>query len=240
MSQFGVQVFARAPVPGACKTRLMPVYGAAGAAQWHRNLVRIALHTALQLETAVELWCAPDTRHPFFRSLHRQHRIPLRPQRQGDLGTRMIHALNHAQSRTPGPWLLIGTDCPALNPAHLQVAALQLARGADCVLQPASDGGFVLIGTNRPLPPQLLRGVDWSSGQEFKQSVQRIRGARLELALMETLWDVDHPQDVRRARQQKLLPPLNHAQRGVVSHRSYAGQRQIAAQSARHSPETAD
>ncbi len=152
----------------------------------------------------------------------------------------MVHALNHAQSRTPGPWLLVGTDCPALKPIHLQAAAQRLAGGADCVLQPATDGGFVLIGASRALPRQLLQGVNWSSGQELQQSVRRIRGARLELALMEPLWDVDHPRDVRTARQQNLLPPLNQARQAAEMYRYHAGQGQLAAQSARHNPKTAD
>jgi rSAM/selenodomain-associated transferase 1 len=217
LTAFGVQIFARAPIPGACKTRLMPAYGANGAALWHRRLVHLALQASLPIANRVELWCAPDTRHPFFSSLQRRYRVPLRRQCPGDLGARMVHALNDAQSRSSGPWLLIGTDCPALSPEHLRAAARQLAEGADCTLQPAADGGFVLIGTRRPLPPQLLRGVTWSSGHELRQSVQRLHTAGLDLALMPPLWDIDHPRDLRRARQSNLLPPLNPLHRSGVA-----------------------
>ena len=51
-----------------------------------------------------------------------------------------------------GPALVIGTDCPAMMPAHLRMAADVLRGGADAVVCPAEDGGYVLIGMRKPLP----------------------------------------------------------------------------------------
>ena len=47
MQDCGVIVFARAPVPGATKTRLIPALGPAGAARLHERLVRHVLAEAI-------------------------------------------------------------------------------------------------------------------------------------------------------------------------------------------------
>ena len=66
-----VQVFARAPVAGECKTRLIPVLGAKGAAELQKRLIGHTLQTAMawrsmHADARIELWCAPDAGHPVF------------------------------------------------------------------------------------------------------------------------------------------------------------------------------
>src|SRR5947209_6310424 len=62
-----IAVFAKAPIPGAVKTRLVPLLGADRAARLHASLVRHALATAREAQPALlRLWCAPGVAHPFF------------------------------------------------------------------------------------------------------------------------------------------------------------------------------
>jgi len=58
-------VFARAPEPGAVKSRLIPLLGAERAAALQCILIDRAISTALAAGIGpVELWCAPSARHP--------------------------------------------------------------------------------------------------------------------------------------------------------------------------------
>ena len=67
-------VFAKAPIPGEVKTRLIPVLGAAGAAALHERLVDRTLATVAAAALGpVELCCAPDATHPFLVSCARAH-----------------------------------------------------------------------------------------------------------------------------------------------------------------------
>ncbi len=101
-----VIVFAKAPIAGQVKTRLIPALGGAGAAALHRVLVSRAVATALAAKLGpVELCCAPDASHSFFACME----VPLTAQGEGDLGARMHRALARS-----APALLIGSDCPAL------------------------------------------------------------------------------------------------------------------------------
>lgn len=190
-------VFARAPVPGACKTRLIPKLGAAGAAALHRRLVLRTLREARASGADVELWCAPDAAHAFFARCRRELGVRLRRQPAGDLGRRMALALSGRAA------VLVGSDCPGLTAADLRAALAALATH-DAVLQPSTDGGYVLVGARR-LPRRALAGVAWSSGRELAQT--RRRCARLglrwrELAARE---DLDTPADYVRARRTGLL-----------------------------------
>lgn len=193
-----VLVFARAPVAGRCKTRLIPRYGAIGAMRLHRRLVERALSLALDAGIGeVELWTTPSPAHPYFATLRRAQGLRLRRQCPGDLGRKMSHALACALREGAAGAVLIGTDAANLSATDLRNAAQALTAGADIAIQPASDGGFVLIAA-RTNPGSRLQGVAWSSGMELRQTCARLRALRI--ARLETRRDIDRPRDVRCAK----------------------------------------
>ncbi len=191
-----VAVLAKAPIPGLAKTRLIPALGARGAARLQRHLTRQAVHTATAAGLgAVTLWCAPDAQHRFFRALHRTRAITCLVQASGDLGQRMHTAFRlHC---TMGPLLLIGTDCPPLTTTHLRAAAHCLLAGDDSVFYPAEDGGYVLVGLRQP-QAELFREMRWSTESVMAETRARAHSVGLQLRELETLWDLDVPDDLRR------------------------------------------
>jgi rSAM/selenodomain-associated transferase 1 len=191
-----IAVFARAPVPGEAKTRLIPLLGAQGAAQLHAELVRHALGVALAADTGpVELWCAPECDHPFFLECAEELGVTLRTQRGADLGRRMACAFERALGEN-APLLVMGSDCPAITPALLQGAARALATH-EVVIAPAEDGGYVLIGLSAP-DPGLFEGMAWGSAAVMQETRARLARAGTRWKELETLWDVDRPEDYAR------------------------------------------
>ena len=187
-----VQIFARAPVPGVVKTRLIPALGADGAAALQTKLLQRTLAMATQSELApVQLWCAPDCDHAAFPDCPGVSRYV---QQGADLGERMHHALI-AGLETARRVILIGTDCPGLDGGYLCQAIERLA-AHDVVLGPAEDGGYVLIGWRRPV--DLFTGVDWGSERVLDQTRARLRAAGASWHELPVLWDVDRPADVSR------------------------------------------
>jgi uncharacterized protein len=197
-------VFARAPVAGSCKTRLIPALGAAGAARLQRVLTLRIVAAACATGHDVELWCAPDTRHGFFIACRRRFGVRLRRQPAGDLGRRMARALATALADGAQPAVLVGSDCPTLTTTHLRQAVRALATH-DAVLQPSPDGGYVLIGA-RSLEPRALQGIRWSSGRELAQTRRRFARLGLRAAELPAQPDVDTPADHRRARRAGVIP----------------------------------
>jgi len=190
-----VIVFARAPLAGRVKTRLVPRLGAAAAARLHMRLVENALRTARDAR------CGPVELH-----VTRPHRlfsgVEIRWQRGGDLGERMHHALRDALRRHRRA-IVIGADAPALAPADLQRAARLLQGDADVVLAPAEDGGFALLGARR-LSLRIFTGVQWGGAGVLSQTRRNLAEARLRYRLLRTVWDVDRPEDLARFRSRQL------------------------------------
>lgn len=185
-----VAVFAKAPIPGYAKTRLIPLLGPEGAAQVQARLVARAIATAQAADIGpVSLWCAPDCSHPFVAGLG----VTLRLQPDGDLGARMLAAFEAAA----GPLVLIGSDCPALGPEDLCEAAAALAC-ADAVIAPAEDGGYGLIAA-RGAQVQLFADMPWSTAAVADRTRARAAAAGLVLHELRTIWDVDTAADYERA-----------------------------------------
>lgn len=191
-----VIVFARAPVPGATKTRLIPALGAQGAAELHRRLVERMLAEAIAADIGpVQLCCTPDTAHPFFVDCARRFGIALQVQTGTDLGARMVAAFDRALS-SASTALLVGSDIPALNSQHLRLARTAL-RQVEAVFIPAEDGGYVLVGLAKR-HPGLFEQVEWGGEQVMAQTRARAADLGVSISDLDPLWDLDRPSDLAR------------------------------------------
>lgn len=189
-----VIVFARAPVPGASKTRLVPALGEDGAANLHARMIERTVATLAGGSYTLQLWCAPDPAHALFRRLAEQHDLQLHSQCGDDLGARMYHALNNALEDHRHA-IIVGTDCPALERSDVEAAADALRDGADAVLGPAADGGYWLLGLNA-VSPALFTDIAWGGDTVHAQTVGRIAALGWRHQALRTLADVDRPEDL--------------------------------------------
>jgi rSAM/selenodomain-associated transferase 1 len=198
-----VAVFAKAPVPGRVKTRIAAAIGHERAAHLHERLVERALATAREARLdGVELWCDPDADDAFFQRCAHAHGAELHGQRGADLGARMAHAFESAHTRGR-KLVLIGADCPALEPTDLRDAAGALA-SHDAVFAPAQDGGYVLVALARPCAA-LFDGVPWGEDTVMQRTRERAAAAGVRVKELRTLWDVDRPEDLERLERAGVL-----------------------------------
>ncbi len=187
-------VFARAPVPGQAKTRLVPALGAAGAARLAERMIEGTMAHALAAGFQhVELCVTPDASHPAFARVTAQHRVPVGLQGEGDLGARMARALERTLAHHERA-LLVGTDAPSLDAARLREAAAALATH-DAVFVPALDGGYALVGMRRPAPA-LFDGIAWSTPHVMAATRDRARAAGLRWVELDPVPDIDEPPDL--------------------------------------------
>ena len=192
-----MQVFARAPVAGSAKTRLIPLLGAHGAAALHQCLVEHSLAVARESGLGrVELWCTPDTNERFFESCGERFGASLHRQCAGDLGARMLDALQDGLGRARHV-LLIGSDCPSLTAADLRTAARALRDGRDAVFCPAEDGGYMLVGLSHAMPA-LFEAMTWGTDTVMEETRQRLRNLGWRWHELPPHWDVDRPEDYQR------------------------------------------
>ncbi len=200
---FAIGVFARAPIAGQGKTRLLPAIGAAGTERLQAHLIERALSAACSISHAqVTLFVAGDPQHPFIASCARRFGIATRAQIEGDLGARMHAAFVELLAKLPRA-LIVGVDNLTLTGEVLRQADAALPT-ADVVVQPADDGGYTLIGLAQPRAA-LFESIPWGTPEVMRLTRARIAREHLRLAELPTTWDLDTPADLERALRAGLL-----------------------------------
>ena len=192
-----LMIFCKAPVLGQVKTRLTAVLTAEEAMQVHIELSINILQLATKNPICpVQLWCTPVAGHPFFLASAQTFHVTLMQQQGVDLGERMDQAFLSAL-KTYSRALLVGCDCPSLTEQDLEEALNALNQENCCVLAPAEDGGYVLIGLNQP-HPELFQNMPWGTEQVLEQTRIRIKQYNLHHYELKEQWDVDTPTDLIR------------------------------------------
>lgn len=189
-------VFAKAPVAGLAKTRLIPALGPEGAAGLAGRLLGHTLAAAMAVRADhLELCVSPAAAHPAFDQALRAApgRLHLTWQGDGDLGERMHRALSRVLALHERA-ILIGTDAPSLDPARL-TQALQALDDHPAVFVPALDGGYALIGLTRPAP-ELLLDMVWSTPDVMQHTRDRARESGWAWVELPPVADIDEPADL--------------------------------------------
>lgn len=193
-----ILVFAKAPVAGRAKTRLIPALGLEGAARLQGALLEDALRRAHDARpTGLELWGTGDDQVGVLPAAAARYGASLHAQCDGDLGARMQHALASATA-DGAPALIIGTDAPGLTAAGIEQAGDSLARH-DAVIVPALDGGYVLLGL-REAPAALFTDIDWGTDRVLAATRARLEALAWRVDERPAAWDVDRPEDLERVR----------------------------------------
>ena len=188
-------IFAKAPQPGFAKTRLIPALGAERAAELAMRMLFNSLHVAIAAEIGtVELCVTPAIHHPAWRITKFPAGIVISDQGEGDLGTRMALASNHALADAEQV-LLIGTDCAEMSSVLLRDAA-QALKKHDAVIHCTADGGYALLGLRR-FSPYLFSDIPWSTDAVAKTTIARIEQLGWSALVGQLLHDVDEPQDLK-------------------------------------------
>lgn len=195
MKSVRIIIFAKAPIAGLAKTRLIPALGEQGAANLANKLLQ---HTVVQAHCAnvgiVELCVAPSLHHEVWNKLSIPTSIERSEQGEGDLGVRMASAASRANLRGESV-VLIGTDCPSLTSDVLR-RAVHALETHDSVLVPAYDGGYVLLGLNK-FDPSLFFNMTWSVDTVARETGRRIHDLAWSLKLLNMLNDIDNPEDLQ-------------------------------------------
>jgi len=208
-------VMAKAPLPGAAKTRLMPALSANEAAQLARALLLDQL-AHLSAISAADLYLAftPAAARPLFEELAAPA-FQLFPQVGDDLGARMANVFADLFARGYKNMALIGADLPPVPLAVFAAAFAWLDEpGNHVVLGPSRDGGYYLIGMNQPTPA-IFAGIHWSQSDVLARTVEKAAELKIDLRLLPSWFDVDTPEDLEYLKAH-LDPDLRRALKKTV------------------------
>lgn len=186
--------FAKAPEVARVKTRLQPYLEAELACELHVAMLECCVERLACLANVnFELWASKA--HRYFDKYCGDPTINLHLQSGSDLGERLSAAL----SFIPAPSIVIGSDCPFIDSKLIARVSGYLHEGWDLVIVPALDGGYVLIGLQKP-QPTLFSDIDWGSERVLEQTLKAADRIGLSRQVLEPLSDIDRPEDLTRLR----------------------------------------
>ncbi len=192
-------VFARHPVPGQVKTRLLPALSPEQSAACYEAMLRDILdqHLAdLPKDTDRALWYTPAEAGAWFeREAPSAYR--LLPQRGPHLAARMAALFRTHAAEGYTRIVLRGSDSPTL-PLERIHEAFRALEEADLVLCPDRDGGYNAIGLREP--QDALFEVELGRASVLEQTLAVAKERGLRAALLAAHHDVDTPEDLERLR----------------------------------------
>jgi rSAM/selenodomain-associated transferase 1 len=193
-------LYAKPPIPGRTKSRLAADIGNDAAAGLAAAMLLDLVDAMRQVPDALPtIWYPPDCNPDDFGTLEIPEDVWLYPQSGDDLGVRMRRTVDlllqhHPDSRM----LIIGSDCITHSRESLIDAGHALSK-VDVVVQPAVDGGYVLIG-QRCRQPAVFDGIDWGSHTVMAETRQRLATHEISHIELEETFDIDVLDDLELLR----------------------------------------
>ena len=185
-------IFAKPPVPGNVKTRLIPACNPQQAADLAAAFLEDVLETCHKI-SGTKTIIATDG--PWPPHLQAPPDIEYWQQGGGDLGQRMETIIEKALQEAPAA-LAIGADVPVITKDIVE-DALQKIEQSQAVIGPSEDGGYYLLGL-RHFQPGMLRDLPWSKPITRQATEERLQNLGFHVEKTKTLFDIDTPQDLDR------------------------------------------
>ncbi len=210
-------VFARNPVAGQVKMRMVDPFSPEESAELYRAFLQDALmrfttipHTDVFLFLPPERTSIPEITLP--------PDIPTLPQQGRTFAERQRKAFQTIFERGYRRCVATSTDCPTLPMEYIQRAFMELKEANSVTIGPSLDGGYYLMGMNQ-LYPELFEGMTYSHPGVFEDTILRITATGARLVVLPPWYDVDTPEDLTRLAADLAFSPLElpHT-RKIVAH----------------------
>jgi rSAM/selenodomain-associated transferase 1 len=208
-----IMLFAKAPLAGRVKTRLTPPLPPELAARLHDAFVRDTLESLHSLDKSADVELHTDIPTDAWADIA----VPRKLQHEGDLGLKMLQALDEALQAGRERAMIVGSDSPTLPSDSL---GLLLRVPNDVALGPTFDGGFYAIACTR-VNPRMFDGVVWSAPDTLDRTIRAIRNCGLSVGQGSAWYDVDTPEDLERLASDSRLSPRTAAVLEACKNRSF-------------------
>lgn len=128
--------------------------------------------------------------------------IQTMPQQGKDLGERMLNAVQWLFEKGYNKVVLIGADSPDLPVEYIKDAFLKL-NSCELAIGPAEDGGYYLIGMNRPLDI-IFKDIKWDSNSVLKDTISIANNEGIRYFLLPHWYDIDDIESLRQWKNQQF------------------------------------
>lgn len=194
-------IFTRNPELGKCKTRLAATVGNKTALEIYEFLLEHTVGITRKIDPdKVVYYSEAIWENDIWSNAVYDKKL----QEGDDLGEKMLNAFNEGFNAGYEHIIIIGSDLYDLTEKDL-IHAFGRLRENDFVLGPAKDGGYYLLGMNRP-KISLFQNKDWGKSTVLAATLSNLEDEKY--ALLDVRNDVDIYEDIKDNK--AFLPFLKH------------------------------
>jgi rSAM/selenodomain-associated transferase 1 len=194
-------IMAKAPRPGAVKTRLAVNLSVEAVTSFYCCLLKDTLALARSLRgVEVAIMCPPSDIIELSELAGEEVGVV------GQSGDGLAAGLNSVFSRfRPRPTIAFNSDSPHLPPSILEDAFQTLA-AQDLVVGPTHDGGYYLVGA-KDSHPRLFANNGMGTSSALERLLAQARALGLSTGLVEYFYDIDVVDDLSRLAEELRSAP---------------------------------
>jgi hypothetical protein len=207
-------IMAKAPRPGAVKTRLTPSLSPEAVTVFYRCLLDDTLALARSLNGVEVAIMSPESDVDELRQLAdsqlSNRKVSVVAQHGSGLAAGLTSvfahfARDHRQNGHPRRIIAFNSDSPHLPPSVLENAFETLA-AHDVVVGPTHDGGYYLVGA-KASHPTLFASNGMGTSSALERLLSRARALDLSVGFADFFYDVDVADDLTRLAEELRLAP---------------------------------
>lgn len=185
-------LFVKHPKPGQVKTRLARDVGHEKAIAVYRALLTYTREVSFQVRADKIVYYGNEVpEDDLWSEVGYERRI----QTGADLGDRMLEAFVTAFEAGADKVVIVGSDCAEIT-SDLINQAFKCLDTKDCIVGPAYDGGYYLLGMRKLFSPVFLN-KEWSTDSVLVDTIRDLKTGGLTYSFLPTLSDVDTVEDLQ-------------------------------------------
>jgi len=197
-------IMAKAPRPGAVKTRLAPGLSPADVIEFYCCLLDDTLALAHSLgDVEVAIMCPESDVNELAQLVGNDATVV--PQKGEGLAAGLISVFAHFAKDHQRRTIAFNSDSPHL-PRSVLEDAFETLSAHDVVVGPTNDGGYYLVGA-RSSHPALFASDGMGTSSALDRLISRASGLQLSLGFADPFWDIDTADDLSRLAAELRLAP---------------------------------
>jgi rSAM/selenodomain-associated transferase 1 len=185
-------IFVKYPEPGFVKTRLAEKIGKDKAAFLYRLFVETILARTEDIGFRRIIFCHPPEKSQGFKDWLGDNEVYF--QKGDTLGERLSNAFEFIFEKGAKRVIAIGSDSPTID-GKLIIKAFNKLESKECVIGPAQDGGYYLIGLSH-FHREIFKDINWSTKDVFSQTKDKVNKLGLEFSILDKEIDIDSFDDL--------------------------------------------
>lgn len=190
-------IMAKAPKPGAVKTRLVPSLSPAAVSDFYRCLLHDTLALARSLsDVEVAIMCPDSDVAELAQLVGNNTRVVA--QKGSGLAAGLTSVFAHFANGDERLVIAFNSDSPHLPRAVLE-QAFEILTTREIVVGPTHDGGYYLVGA-KAAHPTLFAHVAMSTSTALERLLSSAQSLELSVGFAEPFYDIDVADDLRRLR----------------------------------------